>query len=401
MAASPFKVERYSGTPKTTSNGLEQCWQDSSQAIWHIPCQQTGCKHENICKPDVDLIDMLGARTLVCRKCGQPVDSRLGYFVHSYPDRQMTFAGYHMPQPIFPMHYEDPNAWLILKEAQRESAPYLFYNEVLGWAYDVGAQLITEGELRGAGKTTLVEPADFPHSDYIMSITGCDYGGRGKEKTSDKVDFISNTAIATGGMRSDGVVEIRCLSKIRYDADNIAQNEILKEVAAKTRSEWCAIDYAGAGNVQETLLVSAGWPKERIVPFTYASMSINKPIVFFTPSSAAGVRHSYILDKSRSLQLLVQLIKAGKVILPEWDSAKHLLNDFLSIYAETTEGPSGSPKTLVKRVRKKTDDIAHAINFVCMALYHATDMWPDLASVFQNLNDDKYATEGWSQSDLN
>lgn len=397
MSASPFKVERYSGTPKTTSNGLHRLWTDSSKGIWHIPCQTTGCKKLNQCSVSDGgvLENMLGAKTLVCAYCGKPVDSRLGYFVHQIPDRQMAFAGYHMPQPIFPMHYADPNAWLIIKDAQRNKPRYIFMNEFLGESYDVGAQMITPKEIQDAAVVPWIKPREHPASDYIMTATGCDYGGRGKLRTTDKTDFISNTVIAVAGMRSDGTVDVDFLHKIPYSNNPKEENQALAQISRDAHADWCAIDYAGAGSVHETLLTSAGWPQQRITPFTYSNMSAKKPIVFYQPPGVDGVRDTYILDKSRSLQLLVLCIKNGIVRLPSWMDAKHLLTEFQAIYSETTEGPHGSPKTLVKRVNGMTDDTVHAINFAVMALFHSTGNWPDMTEIFAGGDEGQ-----WDQTDV-
>jgi len=385
MSASRFRFSRYTGTPKTFDNTIHLLWEDSSQAIWHIPCQGTGCKHVNRCTTvdGGDLLDMLQPETLCCAKCKQPVDSRLGFYVHSYPDRQKTFAGYHVSQPILPMHYADRKNWKLLLDFKRDKPTYTFFNEILGEPYDTGSKLITKDDLVAAAVAEPVEPSNLVQGRYIAVATGVDWGGRGKEKTSDTEDFISNTAIAVGGMLPDGTIEIPWLHKIPYTIDTSHESEVVINAAMASRSYFIGMDYGGQGNVQETLLVSKGWPGERVVPFTYAVIAPTRPIVYYNPPQARGVRSSYTLDKPRSLLLLCEMIKRGFVKLPKAD--KYLddhLRDFLNIMEESIDNPRGSPRRLVKRMARRTDDVVHAINFLVMTLLHSTQNWPKMAEAF-------------------
>jgi hypothetical protein len=151
---------------------------------------------------------------------------------------------------------------------------------------------------------------------------------------------------------------------------------------------YIGMDYGGQGNVQETLLVSRGWPLERIVPFTYAVMAPTRPIVFYNPPAGRGVRSSYTLDKPRSLLLLCEMIKRGFVKLPSGDRyLNDHLRDFLNIMEESIDNPRGSPRKLVKRMARRTDDVVHAINFLVMSLLHSTQAWPKMAEAFIERSD--------------
>lgn len=390
MSASRYKLTRYTGTPKTFDNTLHKLWEDSSQACWHIPCQETGCKHENRCDVKGDLLKMLGETTLSCAKCGKPVNSRLGYWVHDVPALRMIFPGYHVSQPILPMHYLLPKDWFILKQAQKDKPPYLFYNEYLGESFDSGTKMLTKDELVAAATAECYEPDEtYPSGQYVVNMLGVDWGGRGKEKTTDTDDFVSNTALALAGLRPDGVIEINWLHKVAYAMTHDIESEIVANVAARTNSAMVAMDYGGQGNVQEQLLMAKGWPREKVIPFTYNVMQARRPIVFYQPPRHFGVRNSYTLDKPRSLILLVQLIKAGKILLPKGDRyINDHLKDFLNIFEETMDNPRGAPRRLVRRLSRRTDDIVHAINFAVMGIYHLTSAWPQLARAFMDASAD-------------
>jgi len=389
MGASPYKVLRYTGTPKTFDNTIHLLWEDCSQAHWMIPCL---CG--KICRSTVesDLLEMIGdlserpdgsKRTLICPKCGRDLNSRMGWWEHTYPEKQLTFPGYHVPQPILPMHYEYPKEWQVLLETRRDKPQYIFYNECLGESFDSGAKLITAEEIRQAAVVPPCEPHNLIRSQYVSTALGVDWGGRGKERSSDTEDFISNTAMALACLRTDGVIEVPWVHKVPYAIDQSHEAKMAANVAGQAQCDWLSLDYGGQGNVQESQVRGHGWPERRICPFTYSVMSPTKPIVFFNPPQASGARSSYTLDKPRSLLLLCELVKRGLVLLPNSD--KYLsdhLRDFLSIYCEEIENPRGSPTRLVKRLSRRHDDVVHAINFAVMCLYHSAQVWPALAQAF-------------------
>lgn len=387
MGASPWKLVRLTGTPKTFDNTIHLFWEDSSQAHWYIPCI---CGHENRCAGD-NLLRMVGDgqrndgsfRTLICGSCGRQVNSRDGYFIHDYPDRQRDFAGYHVPQVILPMHYESPKTWYPIVEFRRSKPTYSYINEILGESYDLGAKLVTEEQLHAAAVVTPVEPRQIKQSQYTGCALGVDWGGRGKEKASDTDDFISNTAMALALMCPDGSIDIPWLYKVPYQVDQSEETEIAVSVARQAKCEWLALDYGGQGNVQEGQIRARGWPAQRTLPFTYQNMSPTRPLVVYNRPTVVGARSSYTLDKARSLLLLCELIKRGWVRLPKSDVwLKDHLRDFLNIYEESIETPTGSIRRLVKRMARRHDDVVHAINLACMALFHSHQAWPEVTKAF-------------------
>lgn len=387
MGASPFKVVRYTGTPKTLDNTAHLLWEDSSQAHWHIPCPcgKLNRAHAGPKGDDGDLLNMIGPHTLICAQCAEPLESRAGFWVHDYPERQMLFAGYHVPQPILPLHYENPSNWAVLREYQRDRQPYIFFNEILGESYDSGAKIITKQQMLDACVCPPLSPGNMRHdaTKYVMTALGIDWGGRGKEKPTDSEDFISNTAMALAGIDHDGRVDIRWLHKVPYAIDSSLEPEMAVNVAADAQCDWIALDYGGQGNVQENAMLALGWPRKLSCPFTYCMASPRRPIVFFEKPAHGGVRSSYSLDKHRSILLLCELIKRGVVRLPNHEKwmSDHLL-DFMNIFEEVIDNPRGSPSRMVRKMSRRTDDIVHAINFACMCLFHATNSWPALAEAF-------------------
>lgn len=394
LDASPFKLERYSGTPKTFDNTLEVYWNQSSQGIWCIPCHH--CSHENVCTAyNGDLLNMIGdgrrrkdgsLRSLICAKCGGSLNSSLGYFVHSYSDRRLTFAGYHMPQILFPMHYESPLAWDKVLDVAKNKPKHIFFNEVLGESYDTGQKLITVKDLKAAATSKWVKPSEIKTSDFVQIALGVDWGGKGKEKTTDSEEFVSNTCLALAGITADSRIQVTWGYQTPYIADHFMEAQMVREAAGLANVTWVAHDYGGAGDVRESILLKSGWPHNRVAPFTYCAASIDRDLITMS-EGAEGSRTFWSLDKGRSLLLLCELIRCGYVTFAPYEGLmRSLMDDFLNIFEEVRDSPRGRGIRLVHRVLRQHDDFVHAVNFAVMALYHSTGMWPNVADGWMERN---------------
>jgi hypothetical protein len=411
LDASPFKIEKYSGTPKTFDNPLEIYWSQSSQGIWHIPCTNMGCGYENVCCYDSgsgDILKMIGdntkrrdgsIRTLICAKCGGPLDSSLGFFVHSYPERRRIFAGYKTSQIITPMHYGSALSWDKILDTMKNKPKFVFFNEVLAESYDSGQKLITMKDLKSAARGPYTSPSNFDRNHYVASSIGVDWGGKGREKAQDSEEFISNTALALAGIKMDGVVEITWGYMTPYSADHFQEAGLVKEAAGYAGVDIVAHDFTGSGAVMENIMTRLGINPKILCPFNYMSAP-NKQIVSCSASAEAGVRRYWALDKARSLLLLCELIKCGKVIFCPYEGRMgHLMDDFLHIYEEIRDSAGRGSMPLVQRMARQHDDFVHACNFAVMSLYHRTQFWPNIAQAWHDMKASDYvASDGTAEA---
>ncbi len=388
MNASIYKFERYSGTAKTRDNPLQTQWERSSQGVWVTRCN--ACNHWSEAEGP-ELYKMLGKDTIVCSssKCGRPIDPRTGHYKHRRPERYLEFAGYNMPCPILPRTFLVPREWANLKRLERDLPPGKFANEYLGESYDSGAKLITTEEVKAAATVAWQEPKSPTVGHYVATTVGVDWGGKGKETAKATEEFISQTALAGAGLCGDGSVEIFWLWTTPYTASYDEEAQMTVQAASGFGAEWTAHDAGGGGDLRQNLMVSQGYPLGRLAPFTYTGITkAGRPIVWYQPPERPGARSSYSIDKTRSLGLLIHLIRKGIVRLPDYARAHQFLEDFQSLYEETTERPNGTQRKLIRRIAKRHDDVVHAINFAVMALFHAHG-WPELAQLYGATGDEE------------
>lgn len=393
MSYSDWKISRYTGTPKSLDNTIEGFWQRSSQAEWVVPC--FACGRDNIPSNEYDLQAMIGpdhgavseARPgTICAGCGAVINPRYGRWFHKYLDRRWDFAGYHVPQIIMPHHYASAKAWRELLAKREYMAPSVFNNEVLGESYDVGSKLVTLTELRAAASLRWENRPNDPdagmlerlrRNEYPLVVLGVDWGGGGKEG-------VSYTTLALLGRRSDGAIDVLWAKRLMTPHDHMREATEIRGWIHRFRPHFVAHDYTGAGTLRETFLVQAGMPLSRLMPVAYVR-SASHNVLNFVPASLTHPRDHFQVDKTRSLLYTTNCLKLGWLRTFAYDYINDdqpgLLHDFLALIDEKVESHGGSGIYVIKRQEGFSDDFAQAVNIGCVALWHASQQWPDFASM--------------------
>jgi hypothetical protein len=384
LAGSPrWKNQLYTGTPKTLDNTIEHLWRDSSMGEWATKCAV--CGHWNIACSEHDLMGMIGKEGLQCAKCCKGLNPRTGGWIFPFPERNADFVGYHVPQPIHPYHCEYPKNWQDLLHNQKRYPVSKFFNECLGESYDSAAKLMTLKDLRriSTGKTNTLKEALQLFRGYQLRTLGIDWGGGGDESES-------YTAIALAGVRpAHDLVEILYATKLHKGLDPAQETQLILDLVTKFQPEFIAHDYGGAGNVREIMMIQAGVPAARVVPYTY-SVTAHKEVIFYKPP-VHGSRKTYMIDKPRSLVTLCSMMRAGKIKLPAWSekAEDNMFLDFLNLGQEVQERPRGSDVVLVTKVPDSCDDICHAVNYAASCIWYSQGRYPDLAEALQIKLSDK------------
>jgi hypothetical protein len=68
-------------------------------------------------------------------------------------------------------------------------------------------------------------------------------------------------------------------------------------------------------------------------------------------------------------------------LLPEYESSKDITHDLLALMEDRRDVPSGADIFLIRRNAKLIDDFAHALNYGCIAIWHAFQCYPDLSKL--------------------
>lgn len=393
MSHSKFAVSTFTGTPKSLENPLSGYFRLSSQAEWIIPCRNAGCRAWNIPSREFHIDKMIGpwhdgiserCPGTVCYKCQRSVNPRDGHWVHRYPDRRFTSAGYHVPQIILPLHYARQDKWAELR-AKREgwgnTSVNTFYNEVLGEPVDAGQKLVSETDLRKASvldwfnNPTDPNPEIFkllPH--YKHRILSVDWGGGGEQG-------VSFTVLALLGVRPDDKIDVLWGKRLVLSQEHLVEAKEIRYWMHRFKADMLSHDYTGAGIVRETVLVQAGLPLERVMPIQYIRTAAQS-LIRFVPATVLHGRSHYRLDKPRSLLYTCQGIKLGLVRFFKYDSENEknpgLMKDFLALVEEKTESRLAGDIYTITRNLTMTDDFAHAVNIGCAAIWH-TYGWPNYA----------------------
>lgn len=378
MSASQLGVTVYSGTPKTLDNSVEALWGTTSKAEWVTKCG--GCNYWSMASINSDLMKMIGLKTVVCAKCQSPINPRAGHWHHTDGKNYPEFHGYHVPQIIMPMHYDNPRKWgeLIGKRDGRGNySSGKFLNEVLGESADVGVKLITLTDIQNASQSSWrneLDDACERIKHCRVRVVACDWGGGGEEG-------VSFTTCALGGLNAF-TGKIECHFAMRFHAA-FTHDEEAKELLRIFRGAGCHIfahDYGGAGAVRETLMIQAGLPIERIANFSYVRATTRNIVTYKEPHQGE-LRGYYSVDKARSLVLQATCLKAGMILLPDYKTSHDVTQDMTNLLEDKHEMPHGSDIYLIRRKPKTSDDFAHALNFLCLAIWHTEKRYPDLSAI--------------------
>lgn len=405
LSGSVYNIRQYAGTPKSLDNTIQKLWVDSSQAEWVIKCQRGGCGHWNVPALTHDLEAMIGpwrrdiseeSPGIVCAKCRKPLDPRrFGRWIHAHKERRWSFAGYHVPQIIMPMHYANPDKWSVLvgkMQGKNNTPTNVFFNEVCGESFDLGAKLVTETELKQAAVLpwrNTVDEAEKHLGTYLFRVLAVDWGGGGgrlsnsnTKKGNDQRERTSFTALAVLGMRPDGKVDVLWGYRSLKTHDHVYEARLILAALHRFKCSHFAHDYNGAGAAREVLITQAGFPVDNIVAMAYHP-SARKNIINFHPANDDHPRNWYSVDKSRSLQLVCDMIKYGYLRFFQWDYVSAddagLIVDFLALLEEKVAQRLSTDVYVISKNPTMSDDFAQAVNLGTMALCHLSGKWPDLA----------------------
>jgi hypothetical protein len=401
LSGSKYGLRQSSGTPKSLDNTIEKVWQDSSQAEWVTKCREAGCGHYNVPALSHDLWDMIGPWRaditekepgLVCAKCGKPLAPKTGRWLHAFPDRQMTNAGYHIPQQIMPMHYGSPEKWgeLVGKQAGKgNTTTTTFLNEVCGESSDFGSKLVTETDLKAACVLPWKRrgaPGAKHIRRYTHRVLAVDWGGGGGrvsntiKKTGEQARVrTSYTTLAVLGITGDGKIDVIWGHRSLRTHDFLYEAKLCVEAIGRFECSHLVHDFSDAGEGRLVLLYQAGLGS--VVNMRYQGHGHN--IINYHAPTDDQPHGWYAVHKSRSLVVTCLAIKHGLIRFFEYDYVNAddtgVVRDFLALVEEKVDSRVGTDVYVIVRNPNQSDDFAQSVNYGAVALWHMTGRWPNIA----------------------
>jgi len=158
----------YTGTPKTTSNTLNQHWRDTCQFEWLVKCQS--CTHYNYLDEKV-----IGKKFYICTRCGKQIyPTKHGRWIAMKPSKIDYRWGFRISQLMVPFMAHAK----VLEKMENPNIPHrVFMNEVVGLSYDEGQLLLTEADIL---KRCEPRPQDTPENislrTDVFMCAGVDHG---------------------------------------------------------------------------------------------------------------------------------------------------------------------------------------------------------------------------------
>lgn len=389
MSASLFwGFSIYTGTPKTTDTTLGLLWERSSQAEWIIKC--THCNKYNVPNPENDLIKMIGKHGAICAKCGGDISPENGGYVHSVPERMLTFPGYHISQTIHPLHLINQHKWNQLLAKVEHYPEQTLYNEVFGWPYDAAVSPLTMNDMQKATFTPKDENGqeiDIKTPDDVLRVrwqyayitVGVDWSGGGM--LSD-----SYTAYAVLGLRRDaGVVDVLYGKRIPKGMSPTEEADEILYWLKGTRADAFAYDNHGAGFTRLEIMKHQGLHNLEnlhwITPIDYVRPHAGDVMQQHDANREPDMYY-FNLDKSRSLAICIQSIKANRLrfrpFSPEDDKAYQ--RDFLALREDPRVSLGNETVILIIKKPGVPDDFAHAVNFGCSQIWDHFGAYPAIGS---------------------
>lgn len=383
-SASEYRFLLYTGTPKTHQNTLQSLWNRSSQAEWVIKCR--ACNHWNIPSIQYDILDMIGpveGRNIsrenpgtICARCGRTIYPQEGQWVHAYPERRWTHAGFHVPQIIIERHYADPVNWAIIwgyKQGYGNTTYDDFLREVLGEPADTCSRLISLTDLLKQARlgSRFNEEGILRTLDYYrIRAFGIDWGGGGAQG--------NYTTIALVCLTPDGRIHVPWATALPNPHDHIGEGREITMLAEKFRVDIVAHDCSGAGSLRETILIQSGFPAHKLMPCRYVRLREDVTLRYI-PASPHNPKPLWDIDSTRAMLMVTGAIKLGYVEFFDDDYRSEmdpgLLRQFLSLVEETTSD-GASKRFRVVCEEGLNDEFAQATMLGCLAIWNSTGMWP-------------------------
>jgi len=354
---SPYKIYRFSGTPKSMDNTIEYYWaEESTQNEWVVPCERHGTPKN----PGSWHWNVLGERNiqkhgLSCERCCQPIFpmhpmSQWASMNPSVADKMSEpFEGFRIPQLMVP--------WIRWNEILDKYGSYgkaQFYNEVLGKSYDSGTRPLTKMDLTD-NCDPKVSMQDGPFLRQLKQVidsrltpvyAGIDWG------TGEQ----SYTVLTLGAYLDNRFTIFYMHRFIGVETEPDVQLRLIKELIRSWKVRLIGVDYGGGFHQNDDLTRAFG--PERVHKYQYLA-----PL---KKVSYEDHLRRWIVNRQEVMADIFNAIKRRTVFrfprYEEWEDP--YAKDMMNIFSEYNE------KRRMDEFKKSpgaTDDTFHSIVYCFLA----------------------------------
>ena len=346
LSHSEYKIFRYSGTPKSLDNTIAYYWERfSTQNEWLIPCDTCGSKHFGSRHWNRAGMKNIGSEGLVCSKClalinPQHEDAQWVSF-NPKPDVPQPFEGYRITQLITPWV-----SWDDILNKLKIYKPQKFYNEVLGYGFDMGERPLTSADIKKCCNEAITLTNQKHVSKTTMHFAGIDWG------TGEN----AYTVIVVGGYYGG---KFRIVYARRFEGEETDPEVTMRMVCQIIRRFRCVLvgtDYGGGFDRNAKLVRTFGVTK--IIQYQYANPG--EKMIF---QKKLG---RYMLRRTEILYDLLEAIRRGTEFeFPRWSEWQlPFAKDMVSIFSEYNESRK---QQVLNKVPGATDDTLHSILYCFLA----------------------------------
>lgn len=344
---SPYKLLRFSGTPKSLDNAIEYYWTNmSTQNEWVVPCERHAPWYWNVLGEK-----NIQKKGLSCAKCGElinPIHDKAQWASMAKPKISEPYEGFRIPQLMVPWV-----SWPEILDKYEHYPRPRFNNEVLGLSFDTGTRPLT--------RQNVIDCCDprFRMSDpevmkklmtgltNIPVYAGIDWGAGGEHSFT----------VLTLGAYIDSKFTVFFVHRFAgQDAEPDRQIAIIKKIVRAWGVRRIGVDFGGGWWPNDDLIRTFGMG--RVFRYQYAAPK--KKVMWDD-----GLRR-WMVNKAEVMADIFSAIKRGTVFaFPCWeDFEEPFSRDLLNIFSEYNDRTN---RNQFNKAPGTTDDTFHSIIYCILA----------------------------------
>jgi hypothetical protein len=356
MANSSYAKSIYSGTPKTTGNGIQSLHDISSKTEWVMKCD--ACNKFTF----ITTAKCVGLTGPECLNCRKPLNVRNGQWVDMQASKPIK--GFHISQLILPLNC--PAAWT--SQADKDKAQERwnrimykhnhygesqFENEVLAVSSGVGTQFLAKDELDSFCNENLHLfrlPNKEMMKDVVNTYAGVDFGG---SESADEEGFVkSRTVLTILGKTVSNKLKV-LYYRIYPVGHSTTFLDDMAEVCRAYNAQLVMCDQGGGGLSISILKEKIGEHKVHGVRYGQAAV----------PLKWNNESRNYMSDKTVLIDSFALFMKQKKMIFASQKEMEPAINDILNEFEELT----ASGRRIWRCSPAKCDDFLHSSLYAWVA----------------------------------